>query len=307
MADKDARFAVLIIVGIVCVIFFSLLLTSYADLHYYEIGFKKSKTTGSVNTKRIYSAGRKWLGPTFTFKKFDAVGQEIMFNESTVYAAPDPQEDVEDDSGASLTITVDIHIIYFVIPEDLKLLHDEYDVNYHPIITSSALAALKDTASKFTLKQFYTEREEVENKLLLGIQQRLGGMCFSNCFVGCISRDQCTVKDKGLFVDARYLQLTNLKIPYEVEQRNLKTLIITEETAKESFTQQAAVIEKETEQKQILEAARREGLMTLFSSTGLSTVEHKNSFDYLRSLADNSNAHLTVDFDQLIMGPTKLP
>jgi len=45
-----------------------------------------------VNTKRIYSAGRKWLGPTFTFKKFDAVGQEIMFNESTVYAAPDPQE-----------------------------------------------------------------------------------------------------------------------------------------------------------------------------------------------------------------------
>jgi len=71
----------------------------------------------------------------------------------------------------------------------------------------------------------------------------------SNCFVGCISRDQCTVKDKGLFVDARYLQLTNLKIPYEVEQRNLKTLIITEETAKESFTQQAAVIEKETEQK----------------------------------------------------------
>jgi len=42
-----------------------------------------------------------------------------------------------------LQITVDIHIIYFVIPEDLKLLHDEYDVNYHPIITSSALTALK--------------------------------------------------------------------------------------------------------------------------------------------------------------------
>jgi len=39
MADKDARFAVLIIVGIVCVVFFSLLLTSYADLHYYEVRY----------------------------------------------------------------------------------------------------------------------------------------------------------------------------------------------------------------------------------------------------------------------------
>jgi len=37
MAEKDGRFAVLVIVGIVCVIFFSLLLTSYADLHYYEV------------------------------------------------------------------------------------------------------------------------------------------------------------------------------------------------------------------------------------------------------------------------------
>ena len=57
----------------------------------------------------------------------------------------------------------------------------------------------------------------------------------------------------------------------------------------------------------MLEKARKEGLSILFNSVGLSTVEHKNSFDYLRSLADNQNAHLTVDFDQLIMGPTKLP
>ena len=49
-------------------------------------------------------------------------------------------------------------------------------------------------------------------------------------------------------MDARYLQLTDLEIPYEVEQRNLRTLIITEETARETFQQQAAVIEKETEQ-----------------------------------------------------------
>ena len=57
----------------------------------------------------------------------------------------------------------------------------------------------------------------------------------------------------------------------------------------------------------ILEEARRSGLVELFTQVGLSDEEQKNSFDYLRSLGDNSQAHLTVDFDQLIMGPTKLP
>ena len=70
----------------------------------------------------------------------------------------------------------------------------------------------------------------------------------SNCFDGCITWTDCTDSDKGLFVEARYLQLTDITIPAEVEQRNLKTLILTEETAKETFSQQASVIEKETEQ-----------------------------------------------------------
>ena len=70
----------------------------------------------------------------------------------------------------------------------------------------------------------------------------------SNCWTGCLDRRLCKSEDKGLFVEARYLQMTDLEIPYEIEQRNLRTLLLTEETAKETFTQQAAIIEKETEQ-----------------------------------------------------------
>lgn len=68
------------------------------------------------------------------------------------------------------------------------------------------------------------------------------------CFAGCVTRAQCTANQKGVFVEASYLQLTDFNIPWSVEQRNLKTLILTEETAEETFRQQAAVIEKETEQ-----------------------------------------------------------
>ena len=57
----------------------------------------------------------------------------------------------------------------------------------------------------------------------------------SNCWTGCLDRGLCKSEDKGLFVEARYLQMTDLEIPYEIEQRNLRTLLLTEETAKETF------------------------------------------------------------------------
>lgn len=70
----------------------------------------------------------------------------------------------------------------------------------------------------------------------------------TKCFDGCIPRVNCTTADKGVFVEARYLQMTDLSIPYSIEQRNLKTLVLTEQNAEEAFRQRASVIEKETEQ-----------------------------------------------------------
>lgn len=49
-------------------------------------------------------------------------------------------------------------------------------------------------------------------------------------------------------MEVRYLQMTDFRIPLEIEQRNLKTLVLTEQNAEETFRQRASVIEKETEQ-----------------------------------------------------------
>jgi len=54
-----------------------------------------------------------------------------------------------------------------------------------------------------------------------------------------------------------------------------------------------------------LTQARSTGLKNLYSSLGFGTAGHKNSFDYLRSLGDVDNAHLSINFDTLIVGPTK--
>lgn len=69
----------------------------------------------------------------------------------------------------------------------------------------------------------------------------------SICGGSCFDEIRCAVTTTGLFVDVKYFQMTDLKIPSDVERRNLKALLLTEETARETFKQQAAVIEKETE------------------------------------------------------------
>ena len=53
----------------------------------------------------------------------------------------------------------------------------------------------------------------------------------------------------------------------------------------------------------IIENARTEGLKHLYSEVGLTQSEHKNSFDYLRTIMEKKNIKLAVDFDTLVSGP----
>ena len=51
-----------------------------------------------------------------------------------------------------------------------------------------------------------------------------------------------------------------------------------------------------------LEEARSEGLKNVFTSLGFGQQNHKNSFDYLRTIRGQDNTHITVNFDQKIAG-----
>ena len=57
-----------------------------------QYGFARSKTTGNVDTSKVYNNGRYWLGPDTTFKVFESIGQNISLPDTTVFAAPDKIE-----------------------------------------------------------------------------------------------------------------------------------------------------------------------------------------------------------------------
>ena len=66
---------------------------------------------------------------------------------------------------------------------------------------------------------------------------------------GCTPYKECRKRDKGLFADVRYFQLKRVNIPWDVENRHLRNLVIAEEAVTELFHQEAQIVSKETEAK----------------------------------------------------------
>ena len=52
----------------------------------------------------------------------------------------------------------------------------------------------------------------------------------------------------------------------------------------------------------VLETSRSEGLKSVFSLLLFNQQDHKNSFNYLRTIRGQSNTHLTIDYQQRIAG-----
>lgn len=63
----------------------------------------------------------------------------------------------------------------------------------------------------------------------------------------CTPVDQCTDKDKGLNVDVKFFQLTNIVIPSDVEDRYMEALVLQEKVLREELYQNASVIRKTTQ------------------------------------------------------------
>ena len=53
----------------------------------------------------------------------------------------------------------------------------------------------------------------------------------------------------------------------------------------------------------IIETARSDGLKFLYGELNIDNQEQKAAFDYLRTLRGKESLHLTVDFNQAIVGP----
>ncbi|OWF44238.1 uncharacterized protein LOC110458644 [Mizuhopecten yessoensis] len=321
--------AIIVVSAIAILLICILVPMSFSYLEYYEYGFIRQKSTGTVVLDKVYTAGRLFTGPDFEFKVFPADAQQVELSDITVFTAD------------KLEVGVTVYFQYFLRVEDLQLLHAAYDIYYEDLMKSSATDAVKGATTTFNTKQMITDRRVLEETLYTAVRERLGGTCcrkdctaFVNaCSVGCKPYSTCETVDKGLFADVKYFQLGNVAISNTVKERYMQSLILMEEAEAELLKQEAQVVRKNTtaivqrtenEAEEILqqgtveaayihsvananytaiiESARSEGLKAVFNRLGVSSQQYKSSFDYLRTLRGLTHVHLTVDFQQLIAG-----
>ncbi|CAF1132700.1 unnamed protein product [Rotaria sordida] len=235
---------------IVMSILITLLIHSFSYIDFYEFGFLRRRSTGRVNLDRIYESGRYFLGPDLTFKIFKASGHHVNLNNTPVFTTD------------NLQVHLKISYQYFLIKEDLPLLHAAYDIKYEPIITLNAKEAIISTCSRFDTDEFINNRNKIWREIYFGVKSHLGGSCcipkcknncpkcpiHEQCISDCKPREKgCNKEEKGLFVELRYLQLHDIDVPDRVMERRLLSLVRDLEKEKEESLNQEALIKKQTD------------------------------------------------------------
>jgi len=306
-----------VVAALVCI----LVPLSFSDLHYYEMGFARSKVSGSVDTSKVYTGGRYFLGISSEFKIFRA----DMHNESFEKVAIFNKEKLE--------VLFSFSLLYKLRPSHLKKLHDVYDVEYRPVIRSITLATVKGVATKFTVDEYRLERRKVREAFAAEVAKQLGGNCCGEDakfrLPGCQPLSECT--DPGLFVDLQYFHLHRVGITGDQESRYMKQVVESEREDTELYRQSESMESiKTTEQrdlinnkakevqenatshsdlikatadidsKRITSNAANQGLQIIYNKLNITTEEHKKSMDYIRTLTESNDANLYVGFDYMV-------
>lgn len=320
----------LCLIGIMGVLMMIILLPlSFGDIEYYQYGFIKQKSTGTVFLDEVYANGKHLIGPDAEFKTFQADAHYVTLDKIRAFTSD------------RLEVQITVHYQYFLRKEDLPKLHRRFDVFYKDVMRTSGVDAVKGSITVFEKGQLISDRHKVEETIYKAVRERLGGKCCRKdcnswlhaCDPDCKERHLCTPEFEGLFADVKYFHMGEVYIPQVVKQQYLRTLTLKEDAEKEKLLQNATVERKKTQSKvqkikneavelreqaaaqsklikvtsqanytAIVESARSQGLDILFTALNITDQGHKNSFDYLRTLRSLDNVHLTVDFQQRIIG-----
>jgi len=301
MVDRIPLYArSLLAVG--ALLFIVVLPLSFQYVEYYEYGLKQRKTTGSVDTSKVYGRGRYFLGPDARLIKYKADAHMVSLKDLVVFSSGTSEESI------GLTFSVDIDFTYLLIKEEVGLLHRELAGTYEITVKSKATEAIRNEAIKVPFEDYFQNRRSVEQKFRTAVLNRWQ-------------------EKPSLHVYLDQFFLGHVRIAEVVAKKQLEHRIQNEKNIMESFVQQARIereltdveintinLEKDfltrtakaeanlTRAKanlnadRILAKANRNGTLTLFEAAGITSQDHRMSFSYIRTLKNHKNIELDVTF-----------
>lgn len=259
----------------------------HSKIEYYETGLKMQRSTSEVDRSVTYGTGNHFIGPDYTFRKFQT---SLNYFEQSMEVWT---RSGDDDAGTSVEITVSFQ--YKLQKENLGDLYSLVALNYEPLVKSKAIDAIKNTAPLFGVDSYLTQRQRVEASL----------------------RSNVSLAVADVYADVYDFQLNFVSLEDDYRLSRLTAAIQIESNYKEEYVQEAALVRAKTavdtlriennasrvlataqaaatlienkatyEATALVERARNTGLKDLFTQINITTEEHKASLDYILTLTD---------------------
>lgn len=274
---------------------------TFSYLDYWEYGLKQRKTTGKVNTDKVYQRGRYALGPDYKFLKYQADAHLVHLEDVGVFS------DGGTDS-VGLSFLIDVDFTYFLKEEEIGNIHKDYAKTYETVIESRTNDAIKNSATGVSFTDYFEDRKGFEKRLRDAIQKRW---------------DQ----KPQIYATLDQFHLGRIVIPDSVAEKQLSAKIQIETNKKEEFLQQARIerevtsvlvntinLEKDkllretiaqaslvtanaiAEAEQIKSNAINNGTSALLTALDIDTQEYATAYTYIRTLQNRESLGLSVSY-----------
>lgn len=210
MVSKGVKTCIGIFLFIGFIIAAGLVGGSFKSVAPLEYGLLQNTISKELNTKRVYSSGRYFIGPSYKFITYPRQATTIVLG-------------VGGDSGSvvlpSSQVTMECSLQYQLIPTGLATLYSAFGTAYTSRFIGFASNALFNGLSSFTAQDFYQNRAQVEKAGFAALQA-----AFLN--------NSATILN---------FQLRTVKLPVSTESSILTTLLA------QQTTQTATNIQKQQE------------------------------------------------------------
>lgn len=95
-----------------------------------------------MNIDKVYTSGRYFIGPDFTFKVFKGDAHFVNLDSISVW------------TGDKIEIKITCSFQYFLRKDFLPDLHEAYNVDYRPVVRGTAIDAIKGRAADLPIDDY---------------------------------------------------------------------------------------------------------------------------------------------------------
>mmetsp|Transcript_26261 Transcript_26261/g.31760 ORF Transcript_26261/g.31760 Transcript_26261/m.31760 type:complete len:316 (+) Transcript_26261:65-1012(+) len=276
--------------------------SSLSYIEYYEYGLKRSTITGAVDTTKVYSGGRYFLGLGKNFLKYQADAHHEHLEQLSVFSAGGTNESI------GLAFLIDVDFTFVLKKDEVGKLHEELASSYRTVIVSRAKDAIKNEAIFVTFNEYFQERKAIETRFARAVAKRWEDRPSLHCaldqfHIGRIripevvaerqleSRTQHERNDREAFLQQAQVEreLTAVDVNYIKLER--EKMLRTAE-AEANFTRAKAV----SEARQIMAEAQINGTRMLFDAAGFVNQDHMMAFTYIRTLRNRDEIEIDVSY-----------